>query len=184
MNELIHPFRKYCHTIFGKEKGDTVYRFYRDFFSSRYRKDGVEKSYSDEDKKRNIEYILSKNDKNALFSCIQKFIGDFEKGVVKTHSLKYFTKAAENFTYTPQENKTISIQGTLEKGIKIDQNTERKEMIVVPIPLKKIRDSYEDMLYNYDYICSCKEIIDPWTTICPKCKSVFSWRDIDITQLS
>ena len=164
MREVFEGFREFCHETFGREDGDIVCRFYNSFFDyTKFKREGVEKKITKQDKIANISKLVEKVGKDRLVECVKYFKEDWEKGLVKTHSLKYFNAVVENL-------KQIKRPGL---------SSDTKEIkLITPTKYKKVREGMGTEYLNWDYTCSCSNIIDAWTMECSKCGSLIDWKDI------
>jgi hypothetical protein len=162
MIETLEKFREFCRTSFGKEDGDLVCNFYNGFFNyTLYKRNGMEKHLYREDKINHISKLIERTGKNKFLECVRCFQEDWEKEIVKTHSLKYFTVVVENF-----------------KPRKTSQTYYQKSQVsktIVPTKYKKVREGLGMEFLNWDYTCECGNIIDPWKTSCPYCESSIDW---------
>jgi hypothetical protein len=172
MIKVYGKLKQCCYDLFGEEDGNVVYNFYKYFFSTKFKYQGYTNNITDENKIKNIEYILSKNTKENFLACINKFTTEETQGTVKTHNMNYFSKAAESYK---ENNKSINKF----KNNTIDEIKTENAKIVSPKKNKKIRTDYDDDFYNYNYICSCKSELSPWDITCPKCHGEIDWKSLN-----
>ena len=162
MIEIREKFKQFCVDLFGEEDGILVASFYNKFFSPTvYKKEGAERSLTYENKVSNINYLIESAGKDNFLACVYKFKRDWDKGLVKTHSFRYFTAVAEKYKATSK-----------------DTELKKEEELGIPKKYKKVRDDGSSDFYNWDYKCSCGEIIQPWLITCPKCESIIGWSKI------
>ena len=169
MIQIYGKLKQCCYNTFGEVDGNIVYQFYKYFFSTKYRYQGYSNNITDDNKIKNIEYILTKNTKENFLACINKFNIDEVQGTVQTHNINYFTKAAENF----KESKNNKF-----KNNTIETITTENIKIVSPTKNKKVRMEYSDDFYNWNYICTCKGTLSAWDVICPKCNGEIDWKSL------
>jgi hypothetical protein len=77
----------------------------------------------------------------------------------------------------PDKFKHISSFTNFVKNFKEKELDNIKVILSVPKKYKKVRSDFEDDFFNFDWQCSCGNIIDAWTINCQKCGATIDWRN-------
>jgi hypothetical protein len=163
-----HNFKEFCTNRFGDKNGNIVYDFYKNYISSKNDSGDKVTKISDR-RKKSVEYIISLCGEAGLLTNIEKFKmrveqGELEKGkIFLTHFNNYVKKYGKICDNSPH----IVIEA------------QKIEVDIVPRVHCKVKDrDYQGKyhVYNYDYLCTCGTVVDPWKKQCPQCEAFFNWR--------
>jgi len=167
---MIEPFFANCTSIFGDENGTLVYEFYR------YALHNIKGGTGSQNNKR-LKHLLAILDwapqdqfLKAVITLNDRFYGDTYK---KKMSEQYFRTTLERMVYgaTKIDLKTKEVQ-TAAAPMQISSAT------ITPVRYKLNREDLTPDYLNYLYECSCKKIIDPWTTKCT-CGKIIDWSSFE-----
>jgi hypothetical protein len=163
-------FGQFCIDLFGKENGDLVYEVYYNIlkFDIKQNKFKPQRDIKIEMQKTHINYLLENISKETFLAACKQIKSDYDSGNLAEvfRKSKSFTNFCLKFNINYKMERPFI---PTEIIIKDD---------VIPIVYKRIESrtfSGDNERYNYDYKCSCNEIIDPWKVDCPKCNSHFAW---------
>lgn len=174
LKKVKDPFREYCDTAFG-EKTDTCQLVYKTYKSLTYPNTDPKHKYTLLSTRRisNIQYFINTFGPSRFIEGVQYYHIQKDKGLIKTNTLNYFTTVVENFltkptttSYTPKPVITNTVTTAVTRSN------------IVPKKFTKVRSEYDNDFYNWNYLCTCGHVTDPWAQECQQCGAYFLWEQV------
>lgn len=150
---------------FGEELGTRLYRFYRNKINMSGAS-GKSKRFSlSERRLRNAKHLMKTYGAPAITNAMEIFEEKLDSGVLSSKSLPYFEALVKSSTekVTAQEPKQKERVGT-----------------IIPKKNERVYDQFSRELLNWNFKCTCDEIVDPWMEQCPKCMVWLGWEKVDL----
>jgi hypothetical protein len=170
--KIHNKFKQWCIDTFGENDYRNIYDLYSKVLVFKF-----QASYDSNGKL--IKKAASKSLDNLFQSRVQNITNllSEEHGLNKLLEAAKYTLEQHKIGDLPDKFKQISSFTNFVKNFKYNPTEVVISEVCIPKKYKKVRDTYDDNFYNFNYVCSCGNIFDPWQLECSKCKKQIDWRN-------
>jgi hypothetical protein len=183
MDSNVHSdFKQFCLEYFRRESDAVdVIAFYRKLGQKQNKKlktKGSEGKNFTARKITNVRYLVETFGEQAFLKAITKFHAEDKAGTFKDYTLQYVTNRI-NYEFENFIKKKSSFTAGKESA------APPSRIFVIPTQYKNEYGDYykgKDASCNWFYKCSCEEVVDRFTKVCPKCAAEFEWEKITFVE--
>lgn len=191
----VNEFKGYVDNLFGPVEGKQIYEFYRDILqlgkniSADKAKHGFQKKkYESPTSRRlkHIQFLVDEYGCEAITSARKIFSDKLSHGEIDEPTINYFTGFVRNeaIRLSKAEAK-LAADSTKCNAAPITKCTTESKAMISPTPKCFVEDmGVNDVIMNWDFICSCGHVIPGHTTSCPNCNAELDWKTVDTSKLS
>lgn len=186
----VNEFKGYIDETFDESDGKLIYEFYRDILQLGKRnihekaKQGFQRNkYESSTSRRlkHIQFLVNDYGTQAIISAYRIFNDKLQHGEIEEPTINYFAGFVKNEAIRLEKTADFTKNSTAP----ITKLDSVKGEIFIPVPYQFVEDMHKnDSILNWDFKCSCGQILPGWTDKCDKCGTTLDWKKVDISKLN